>query len=76
MWQGVTRDLEEDIKDFEIDNRLTKVNYFKAQGEGIVKNVKMFSSVDMNITEDIKKSSAKSGCRRVNNSVGNSSIYI
>jgi hypothetical protein len=75
MWQGVTRDLEEDIKDFEIDNRLTKVNYFKAQGEGIVKNVKMFSSVDMNITEDIKKSSAKSGCRRVNNSVGNSSIY-
>jgi len=53
LWQGVTRDLNEDIKDFEIDNSLVKVLYFKVKGDGKVRDVKMFSSPDddINATE-------------------------
>jgi len=32
LWQGITRDLEEDIRDFEIDNRIKRVNYLQIKG--------------------------------------------
>jgi len=91
LWQGVTRDLEEDIKDFERDNILKRVKYLKITGDGYIKDVKMFSSVDMNISEDnlstIKNypildsnsssSNTTSTCRSLNNGVGlNISLVI
>jgi len=44
LWQGITRDLEEDIRDFEIDNRIKRVNYLQIKGEGLIKGVKLLSS--------------------------------
>ena len=76
LWQGVTRDLEEDIKDYERDNRLKRVKYFKVTGDGYVRDVKMFSSVDMNLSEDTTiidsnytSSNTTSTCRSLNDTV-------
>jgi len=80
LWQGITRDLEEDIKDFERDNILKKVKYLKITGDGYIKDVKMFSSVDMDISDinsstttldsNYSSSNTTSTCRSLNNGVG------
>jgi len=43
FWQTVTRDLEQDIQDFEPTNRLLEVNSFAVRGSGLIDDVKMFS---------------------------------
>jgi len=44
MWQTITRDLEEDIRDFEPNNRLLGVNAFAVRNSGLIDDIKMFSS--------------------------------
>ena len=46
LWQTVTRDLEEDIKDFEPDNRLIEVNGFQVRGSGFVDDIQLFNSIN------------------------------
>lgn len=43
LWQTVTRNLEEDIKDFEPDNQLLAVNGFEVRNSGLVDDIKMLS---------------------------------
>jgi len=52
LWQGELRDLQEDIRDFERDNSLIRVDYFRVKGDGKVKDIKMFSGVDMRIDDE------------------------
>jgi len=73
LWQGITRDLEEDIRDFEIDNRIKRVNYLQIKGEGLIKGVKLLSSVDMNSSSKTLKSddtNSTSNCKNLNRGVG------
>jgi hypothetical protein len=58
LWQNITRDLDEDIKDFEPNNRVLKVNSFTVKNSGKVKDIKMLSSVDSKFS---KKSSSVGG---------------
>jgi len=53
LWQTVTRDLQEDIWDFEPNNRLLKVNGFQVRNSGYVDGIKMLSyaNVDTNSVE-------------------------
>jgi len=51
LWQSVTRDLDEDIKDFEPNNSLIAVNSFEVHNSGLIDDVKMLSSVDVNISQ-------------------------
>ncbi len=44
LWQHVTRDLEEDIRDFEPQNRLLRVRRFEVSNRGRIADVVMFSS--------------------------------
>jgi len=43
LWQTVTRDLEEDIRDFEPNNRLIAINGFQVRGSGLIDDIKTFS---------------------------------
>jgi len=40
-WQTFTRDLEADLKKFEPNNKLLKVNAFLVRGSGLIDNIKM-----------------------------------
>jgi hypothetical protein len=51
LWQSVTRNLDEDIKDFEPNNSLIAVNSFEVHNSGLIDDVKMLSSVDVNISQ-------------------------
>jgi len=44
LWQTITRDLEEDIRDFEPNNSLVSVNSFQVRNSGLVDDIKMFSN--------------------------------
>jgi hypothetical protein len=44
FWQTVTRDLNQDIKDFERDNRLISVLSFEVRGSGLMDDIKMLST--------------------------------
>jgi hypothetical protein len=44
LWQTITRDLEEDIKDFEPNNRLVSINSFEVRNSGFVDDIKLFSN--------------------------------
>jgi len=50
LWQTVTRDLQEDIWDFEPNNRLIRVNGFQVRNSGYIDDIKMLSYP--NITKD------------------------
>ena len=41
FWQTVTRDLKQDIRDFEPNNELISVNSFEVMGSGLIDDVKM-----------------------------------
>ncbi len=41
FWQTVTRDLKQDLKDFEPSNELISVNSFEVMGSGLIDDVKM-----------------------------------
>ena len=74
LWQSVTRDLDEDIKDFEHNNTLISVDTFEVRNSGLIDDVKMLSSVDTNISkfEDLNSSN----CKKSSNSVGNEKMFI
>jgi len=44
LWQGVTRDLERDLRDFEPDNTLISVESFEVRNSGLVDDVKMLNN--------------------------------
>jgi len=43
LWQGITRDLEEDIQDFEPTNHLVSVNSFQVRNSGFIDDIKLLS---------------------------------
>ncbi len=59
MPQAITRDLDEDIKDFEPNNYLLKINSFEVKGSGDIGYIKLLSSVDTNLSK-IKKANSTS----------------
>ncbi len=59
MPQAITRDLDEDIRDFEPNNHLLKIDSFEVKGSGRVGYIKLLSSVDTNLSK-IKKSNSTS----------------
>jgi len=72
LWQGITRDLDEDIKDFEPNNSLIAVNSFEVHNSGLIDDVKMLSRVDTNISRvDVNISQT---CK--SNSVGMGKLFI
>ena len=46
MPQGITRDLDEDIRDFEPNNHLLKIDSFEVKGSGSVGDIKLISKVE------------------------------
>lgn len=52
LWQTITRDLEEDIRDFEPNNRLIAVDGFEVRNSGLVDDIKMLSSVADALNDD------------------------
>ncbi|MCH9740300.1 MAG: DUF5011 domain-containing protein [Epsilonproteobacteria bacterium] len=44
LWQTITRDLEEDIRDFEPNNSLVAVNGFQVRNSGLVDDIKLLSN--------------------------------
>ncbi len=43
FWQTVTRDLNQDIKDFERDNEFISISSFEVRGSGLIDDIKMLS---------------------------------
>jgi len=52
FWQTVTRDLEQDLKDFEPNNSIVSVNAFTIRGSGLIDDVKMLSRPKVVPVED------------------------
>ncbi len=44
LWQGVTRDLERDLRDFEPDNSLVSVKSFEVRNSGLIDDIKMINN--------------------------------
>ena len=44
LWQTITRDLEEDIRDFEPNNRLVSINSFEVRNSGLIDDIKVLSN--------------------------------
>jgi aromatic ring-cleaving dioxygenase len=44
LWQTITRDLEKDIRDFEPENSLVRVDSFEVRNSGLIDDVKMLSN--------------------------------
>jgi hypothetical protein len=44
LWQTITRDLEEDLRDFEPTNSLVSVNSFEIRNSGLVDDIKMLTN--------------------------------
>ncbi|MCK4442183.1 MAG: hypothetical protein KAU90_09245, partial [Sulfurovaceae bacterium] len=62
FWQTVTRDLKQDLRDFEADNELISVNSFEVMGSGLIDDVKMLSRVVVpNPKDDIVYEDAEDG---------------
>ncbi len=49
--QAITRDLDEDIRDFEPNNHLLKIDSFEVKGSGKVGYIKLLSNVDTNLSK-------------------------
>jgi len=47
LWQTITRDLEEDIRDFEPNNRLVSVNSLQVRNSGLIDDIKMLSNANI-----------------------------
>ncbi len=45
LWQTITRDLQEDIKDFEPNNQLISIDGFEVRNSGFVDDIKVLSSI-------------------------------
>ena len=43
FWQTVTRDLSQDLKDFERDNEFISISSFEVRGSGLIDDIKMLS---------------------------------
>jgi len=74
LWQTITRDLDEDIKDFESNNSLIIINSFKVKKSGLIKELKNISRVDANLSkiqENIVDSSSKKS-----DSVGSLKLFL
>ncbi len=62
FWQTVTRDLNQDIKDFEPNNRFVYISSFEVRGSGLIDDIKMLSrAVVPNPREDIIYEDGDSG---------------
>jgi len=74
LWQSITRDLDEDIKDFEHNNSLVSVDSFEVRNSGLIDDVKMLYSIDTNISkfEDLNSSN----CKKESSSVGNEKMFM
>jgi len=55
LWQGITRDLEEDIKDFEPNNHLISIDSFQVRNSGLIDDIKLLSKA--NISQQYDNSS-------------------
>jgi len=51
LWQGITRDLQEDIRDFEANNTLISINSFEVKNSGLIKELKNISRADANLSK-------------------------
>ncbi|MCH9739965.1 MAG: hypothetical protein K0U38_03870 [Epsilonproteobacteria bacterium] len=60
LWQTITRDLEEDIRDFESTNSLVAVNGFQVRNSGLVDDIKMLSSATDSIVDEIEEDTTES----------------
>ncbi|NPA60895.1 MAG: hypothetical protein GXO06_01250 [Epsilonproteobacteria bacterium] len=54
LWQTITRDLQEDIWDFEPDNRLLRVNGFEVRNSGYIDDIKMLADANISSKESIE----------------------
>jgi hypothetical protein len=62
FWQSVTRDLKQDLSDFEPNNKLISVNSFEVRGSGLIDDVKMLSRpIILNPQDDIVYEDAEDG---------------
>ena len=61
LWQTITRDISEDIRDFEPNNELIAVNGFEVRNSGLVDDIKMLSYPFDNDGENEKKKSQSVG---------------
>jgi len=57
LWQAVTRDLQEDIRDFEPNNRLLRVNGFQVRNSGFIDDIKMLSYANIESEENSREES-------------------
>lgn len=54
FWQTVTRDLKQDLRDFEPNNELVSVNSFEVRGSGLIDDIEMLSRpIMIDSTKDI-----------------------
>jgi hypothetical protein len=62
FWQTVTRDLNQDLKDFEPNNRFVSISSFEIRGSGLIDDIKMLSrAVVPNPKDDIIYEDGESG---------------
>ena len=47
LWQGITRDLENDIQDFEPNNQLISIDSFQVRGSGLIDSIKTLSRANI-----------------------------
>ncbi len=47
LWQGITRDLEEDIHDFEPINHLVSITSFQVRNSGLIDDIKLLSKAQI-----------------------------
>ncbi len=47
LWQGITRDLEEDIQDFEPTNHLVSISSFQVRNSGLIDDIKLLSKAQI-----------------------------
>ena len=62
VWQTVTRDIAQDIRNFEPNNSLISVNSFEVRGSGLIDDVKMLARpVILNPNDDVVYEDAEDG---------------
>ncbi len=77
LWQGITRDLQEDIRDYEHNNSLISINSFEVKGSGSIKELKLISSVDMNISQNEElEDNTTTNSSSSSNSVGDIKTFL
>jgi len=53
LWQTITRDLQQDINDFEPNNKLISINGFQVRNSGLVDDIKALSNVNIDKDNNI-----------------------